>query len=420
MIERLPEKLQNAIRSETGPRFANDSQEAFFDSQAPEVLYSGAMGAGKSRIGCEKILWLALEYPGAQFGIVRKTGVSLAATTERTFWRDVIPPHRDKVRHRHKTERWVEVARAGQEPSRIWFMGLDPDPITDVPSRIGSFDGAAIFVDEAVELAAADWIMLIGRLRDPRMPWHQLMAATNPGPPNHWLKRNFTPSVPGQREYYHATAADNRFLPADYKASIAALPDTVHGRRLGRGEWVMAEGAIYHFPPDQIKTPERTEWKDIHAGIDWGYVHAFACEIIGISGSGSLAILGEVYRKGSLIEDIIPALLRLQEALNISVFHADPSEPEYIATCQRAGLRVMPAINDVAPGINVVATAMKQGLTIDPACEGLLEELPAYRWAPQRTTGGLKDEPLKENDDACDALRYAVMGITRGGVLLHV
>lgn len=378
------------------------------------------MGAGKSRIGCEKILWLALENPGAQFGIVRKTHTSLAATTARTFWRDVVKP--GYITRVNKSEGWVEVTRgSSREASRIWFMGLDPDPATGVPSKVGSFDGAAIFADEAVELTEADWIMLLGRLRDPRMPWHQLMAATNPGAPNHWLKRRFTPPVPGQREYYHATAQDNRFLPADYKASIAGLPDNVFGQRLGQGLWVMAEGAIYAFPPDQIASPDpATKWKEIVAGIDWGFVHAFACEIVGMSGSGRLAVLGELYRKGSLLEDIIPTLLALQERLGITAFYADPSEPEYIATCQRAGLQVVPAINDVGPGINTVATAMKQGMTIDPRCTGLLDELPAYRWAPQRTTGGLKDEPLKENDDACDALRYAVMGITRGGVLLTV
>lgn len=377
------------------------------------------MGAGKSRIGCEKILDLALRYPGAQFGIVRKTHVSLTATTERTFWRDVVKP--EVIRKVNKSEHWVEVAKGKNEPSRIWFFGLDPDPATGVPSKVGSFDGAAIFADEAVELTEGDWIMLLGRLRDPRIPWHQLMAATNPGAPNHWLKRRFTPAIPGQREYYHATAQDNRFLPDDFRAQMAALPDNVFGQRLGQGLWVMAEGAIYQLPPDQIASPDpTTKWKDIVAGIDWGFVHAFACEIVGMSGSGRLAVLGEVYRKGSLLEDIIPVLLTLQERLHITAFHADPSEPEYIATCQRAGLRVVPAINDVAPGLNTVALAIKQGMTIDPRCAGLLDELPGYRWAPQRTTGGLKDEPLKENDDACDALRYAVMGATRGGVLLHV
>src|SRR3954469_12234143 len=106
-----PPSILRALRAELGPRFANDQQRAFFDSRAPEVLYSGAMGAGKSRIGCEKILDLALRYPGAQFGIARKTAVSLTATTERTFWRDVMPGRLQYLVARNKSDRWVEVAK---------------------------------------------------------------------------------------------------------------------------------------------------------------------------------------------------------------------------------------------------------------------------------------------------------------------
>lgn len=376
------------------------------------------MGAGKSRIGCEKIYDLALRYPGAQFVIARKTKNALPLTTQRTFFRDVV--RADTIVNRNKSEDWIEVARKGREPSRIWFVGLDPDPVTGVPSKVGSLDAAAIFLDEAVEATEADWILLLGRLRDPRIPWHQLMAATNPGPPSHWLYRRFQPAQPG-RDYFHATAQDNRFLPADYQERMAALPDNVFGKRLGQGLWVAAEGAIYAFPPDQVRSPEPgTKWKRIVAGIDWGFVHAFACEIVGVSGSGRLAVLGEVYRTGSLIEDLIPALLRLQEALGIEAFYADPSEPEYIATCRRKGLMVIEATNDVGPGINAVAAAMRQGMTIDPACNGLLTELPNYRWAPERSTGGFKDKPVEEGDDACDALRYAVMALAEAGVLLHI
>ena len=378
------------------------------------------MGAGKSRIGCEKITDLALSYPGAQFGVVRKTFHSLNATTARTFWRDVVNP--SYIVGRNKSEGWVELSRGRKrEASRIWFMGMDTDPETGVASKVGSFDGACIFVDEAVELTEADWILLLGRLRDPRMPWHQLMAATNPGAPNHWLKRRFTPPVPGQREYYHATAADNALLPADYQRAIKGLPDNVFGKRLGQGLWVAAEGAIYAFPPEQVASPPPDQrWKRIVAGIDWGFVHAFACEIVGVTGSGRLAVLGEIYRTGALLEDLIPGLLRLQTALNIDGFYADPSEPEYIASCQRAGLQMVPATNDVLPGINAVSVAIRQGMTIDPACRGLLTELPNYRWAPERTTGGFREKPVEEGDDACDALRYAVMALAESGVILYV
>ena len=406
--------MLRAIRAELGPSFANDQQREFFDSQAPEIIYSGAMGAGKSRIICEKAWALAVRWPGATFGIFRKVAASLPATTMRTFWRDVADPAR--IARQNRSENWVELDNG----ARIYFLGLDPDPITGVPSKVGSLDLACAYVDEAVELGEQDWIMLLGRLRDPRMPWHQIGAATNPGSPKHWLKRRFTPATP-ERVYLHATAADNRFLPADYQRLIAAFPDNVYGQRLGRGLWVMAEGAIYHFPDEQVRRPDPdTRWRRVIAGIDWGFVHAFACEIVAQSGSGRLAVIGEVYETGRLIDDIIPILKRAQQVAHIEMFYADPSEPEYIATCQRAGLPMVAATNDVGPGIAAVSTAMKSGMTIDPACDGLLSEIPNYRWAQDRGTGSFREQPVKEGDDACDALRYAVMALTEGGTLLFV
>lgn len=383
------------------PEFANDQQEAFFDSEVPEILYSGAMGAGKSRILCEKAWALALRYPGVTGAIFRKVAASLPATTLRTFNRDVAKPER--IAARNRTENWVELDNG----SRIYFLGLDRDPITGVPSKVGSLDLGFAFVDEAVECDENDWIMLLGRLRDPRMPWHQLGAATNPGPPDHWLKRRFTPPTDA-RVYLHATARDNRFATPDYLAMLDSLPDTAAARRLGLGEWAAAEGVIWELPIGQIVPPETTAFRRVIAGIDWGFVHAFACEVVGQSGSGRLAVVDEVYERGKGVDQLIGALSYLRERWGISTFYADPSEPAYIAQCQRAGLPVVAATNDVDPGLQAVSRRIKEGLTVDPGCTGLLTEMPSYTWMPNKA-GGFHERPIEINDDACDALRYAVM-----------
>jgi len=64
-------------------------------------------------------------------------------------------------------------------------------------------------------------------------------------------------------------------------------------------------------------------------------------------------------------------------------------------------------VNDVAPGIAAVSKAIAGGMTIDPACSGLLQEMPGYTWAPSKL-GGFQEKPIEINDDACDALRYAI------------
>jgi phage terminase large subunit len=379
--------------------YASDVHKSFFDSHEPEVLLSGWMGAGKSRVLCEKAWWVARNYPGVTVALFRKIKSSIEPTTERTFLRDVVDLR--QIAQRNKSENWYELTNG----SRIYFLGLDPDPLTGVPSKVGSLDLGWAGVDEAVEITEGDWIMLLGRLRDPRMGWHQLAAATNPGPPTHWLRQRMTSAG---RSMFVATS--NKFLAPDYLEMLAGLPDTAQGQRLGRGLWVAAEGAIYYLPDGQIRFPDPSiVWKRTVAGIDWGFVHAFACEVVGQSGSGSMAALHELYERGKTLDDLIPRLLSMQVQFGIEAFYADPSEPQNILTLQRAGLVVIPATNDVLPGISAVTDALRSGLTIAPTCSGLLGELPAYTWLSDRN--GQQERPVKVGDDACDALRYAVMAL---------
>lgn len=259
-----------AIRAELGPRFANPQQREFFDSTAPEVLYSGAFGAGKSRILCEKALYLALRYPGAPLALVRKVKASMAATTKITFMRDVLRPAGVPFKQ-NKTEDWVEFPNG----SRITFFGLDADSETGLPSKVGSFDGAWIGVDEAVELVAADWVMLEGRLRSEAIPYRQLAAATNPADPNHWLKQRFSVDDP-ERLYLHAPTFANRFLPEDYKRRIDKF-EGLFRSRYAEGAWVAVEGALWS-PDDFLlykSAPDRwsdggakPEYRRIVVGVD--------------------------------------------------------------------------------------------------------------------------------------------------------
>lgn len=402
-VKALPLPILRALGAEVGPvEFASPEHRLFMDSQAQEVVLSGWMGAGKSRALCEKAWWLAKRYPGVTVGLFRKVAASLPATTERTFWRDVADLR--LVAKRNRSESWAELTNG----SRIYFLGLDPDPLTGVPSKVGSLDLGWAGVDEAVELTESDWIVLLGRLRDPRMPWHQLAAATNPGPPKHWLRMRMLGHEP-ERLLIHVK--HNRYLPPDYLAVLASLPDTPQGRRLGRGEWAAAEGVIWTLPDEQIRT-DGGPWKRVIAGLDWGFVHAFACEVVGQTGSGRLAVLDEMYEHGRTLGEVIPGLQRLRDKYGIRLFYADPSEPAYLEQCQRAGLPVVSATNDVLPGLNAVSEAIASGMTVAPACAGLLEEIPAYTWQQNRT--GLMERPIGIGDDACDALRYAVMGLHEG------
>lgn len=411
-VAELPLSILEELRAQLGPRFASTEQELFYDCRAREVLYSGWMGAGKSRILCEKAWAIAKEYPGCTVGVFRKVAASLPATTLRTFLRDVVEPR--LIARRNLTESWWELTNG----SRIYFLGLDPDPVTGVPSKIGSLELAWAGVDEAIECTESDWMMLLGRLRDPRIPYHQIAAATNPAHPKHWLLLRFT-LEPGP-EKLMLRAKGNRFLPQDYQAILDSLPDTAVGRRLGKGEWAAAEGVIWKFMDWQLKDPE---WKPkrVIAGIDWGFVHLFACEVVGTSSTGRLAVLGEYAKAGVGVDQAAPFLAELAERFDVDTFYCDPSEPGLMNQLERSLMEhrkhhegcklragVQPATNDVNPGIQAVDRQLRSGMLISPSCNQLLTELPGYTWKPARG-GGWQEVPIDINDDACDALRYAVM-----------
>lgn len=420
----LTPEEQGALRALLGPRFASDEQRAFFHSEDREVLYSGWMGAGKSRILCEKAWYLAKMYPGVTLGIFRKVAASLPATTLRTFLRDVVDPR--LIAKRNLTENWYELVNG----SRIYFLGLDPDPATGVPSRIGSLELAWAGVDEAVELTEADWMMILGRLRDPRIPYHQIAAATNPAHPKHWLLLRFTSGDAGT---LMLRAKGNRFLPTDYRAILDSLPDNAIGRRLARGEWAAVEGAIWRMQDWQVQHDETPSRKTI-AGLDWGFVHPLVVEVLGTSSMGRMHVKAELVATRMGLDQVAPAIATLCEAQGVQAIYCDPSEPGLMDQLRRelakhredhalvlaAGhepgarctlnVSVMGANNDVATGLQAVDKALRGGMTVEPSCQQLLAEIPGYTWKPKKG-GGFEEVPVDVNDDACDALRYAVMAV---------
>jgi PBSX family phage terminase large subunit len=363
------------------------------------------MGSGKSRVLVEKAWWLGLSYPGAELAIIRKVHKDLALTTERTFWTEVAKP--ELLVHRNMSEHWVDFG-SRSKPSRLWFLGLDHDPTTGQPSKIGSANLDWAGVDEAIQLDQTDWIMVGGRIRRQTLPYRQLAAVTNPAWPRHWLKLHF---APGEGHEY-IDLRDNAFLPDDYAVRLASMGDSADAKRLAQGLWVQAEGTIWTLSDSQIRSVEGP-FRHVHAGVDWGFVHAFACEIVGQVSEGKLSVLAEVYEHGATVGDVIPYLIELRDRYEVEMFYADPSQPEHILQCQRAGIPMQPATNDVLPGINAVTEAIAHGLTVAPACSGLLSEMPGYVWMPARG-GGLQERPIEVGDDACDALRYAVMSFGPG------
>lgn len=94
--------------------------------------------------------------------------------------------------------------------------------------------------------------------------------------------------------------------------------------------------------------------------------------------------------------------------------YADPSEPQFIIKLGQAGLNVTEADNKVLPGINTVYAALqiagdgKPRLYVKDDCFHTIREFGAYRFKDAKEGTPQQDNPLKVDDHAMDALRYAL------------
>ncbi|MGH7774479.1 MAG: phage terminase large subunit [Candidatus Binatia bacterium] len=428
-----------------------------FKRRDDEVLLSGPAGTGKSRACLEKLHVVAVLNPGMRGLITRKTQSSLASTALDTWRKFVVkeamangdveyyggsaqyPPH-----YRYKNG------------SEILIGGLDK------PIKIMSSEYDMIYIQEATELRKNDWELVTTRLRNGVVSFQQLIGDCNPGAPTHWLKKR---ADKGDTVLLETRHEDNPRLfdengdVTQYGKEYLEKLDKLTGvryLRLRKGLWVAAEGMIYEeFDPalhviEKADIPE--DWTR-YWSVDFGFTNAFVCQWWAEDPDGALIMYREMYKSQTLVRDHAKAMLdqvvecvtccgnRHDDHICHTCFECvtkwTEPQPQSIICDHDAegraqlekylGLSTVAAIKEVSNGIQCVQERLKVQkdgyariyfmedslVERDPELDrnhkpqSLLEEIIGYVWA-QTKDGDAKEEPLKEDDHAMDAMRYVV------------
>jgi PBSX family phage terminase large subunit len=255
-------------------------------------------------------------------------------------------------------------------------------------------------------------------------PHSRLFASMNPTHPSHKVKGWIDAGNKGDKNYYslHFTLEDNPYLDDSYKSRIKNSLSGVFYKRNYLGQWCLAEGAIFDFFDRStyvVKRPPAAAEYWI-AGVDYGTNNAFACVLIGVS-SGRYIQAGrrlwvekEYYwdfrktGRQKTANEFARDLQAFLEPYAIKGVYLDPSALAFKLELQRLKIHAVAANNDVDYGIQYMTSEMKQGnLFVMDSCPNLIREIESYVWDPKRSDKGY-DEPLKKDDHAVDALRYAV------------
>lgn len=400
-----------------------------FHSRDPELILSGPAGTGKTRGILEKFNLMAIKYAGCRMLMCRKTRASLTQSAMVTFEQHVLPPgwFGKSVRF-HTADQEYRYSNGS-----VFVVGG-----MDKPTKVMSTEFDAIYVQEAIELTEAEWEALSTRVRNGRIPYQPLVGDTNPDSPRHWIK-------------LRASRGDLRLLPTVHEENPALYDQkkkewTERGRnyiarlekltgvrykRLRKGLWVSAEGAIYeewnpdihHIYPFDIPK----EWPRFWA-VDFGFTNPFSWGAYTVDPDGRLYLYREIYHTQRQVENHCRTIREITKNDPPPVAIICDHDAEGRATMERhLGCSTVAAYKLVSEGIQAVQSRLK------PAGDGkprlfifrdalherdpelverklptcLAEEIDGYIWntSSNRKKG---EEPVKENDHGMDQLRYMV------------
>jgi PBSX family phage terminase large subunit len=210
--------------------------EPFHTSSAREALIVGGYGSGKSVGGSAEIIKQALEQPGSEWLVARKTINSLRDTTEKVLL-NMLPPGFLKESHLLKGGGHVQQITF-PNGSLIHFKGLDDW------KKIKSLNLAGFFFDEADEI---DWETYVGVKTRVRQV-HPLPGSTAPpgtvirsgvirvamnpnGHDPYWdyfikgQPRDGKVIGSGDRMAFLSTSLDNPYNPISYINDLLAMPE---------------------------------------------------------------------------------------------------------------------------------------------------------------------------------------------------
>lgn len=241
----------------------------------------------------------------------------------------------------------------------------------------------------------------------------RIIADTNPEDPEHWLKKDYIKKAEDPKSgivNFHFRLDDNTFADKDYIQFLKqATPSGMIYDRMIEGLWSSGEGMIYKDFDVKKHTISHEEASSINydryfCGVDWGYDHYGSIVLFGVK-NGKYYALKEIAERHQSIEGYwVNQAKAIKRQYGNIPFYCDSARPDAIAAFIEGGLNAINANKKVLSGITTVATLIKLGelIFVYEKMDRFREEIFLYVWKKG------KDEPVKENDDVQDAIRYGI------------
>jgi len=283
---------------------------------------------------------------------------------------------------------------------------------TENPNVIEGMTLKWIWPDEAGQMKLDAWINFQGRLSILK---GNLLATTTPYSLN-WLYNDFYNQwKKGNPDYLvvQFRSCDNPYFPKEEYERVKATMDSRTFKRRYDGIFEKMEGLVYDdFGEQDIVEPNLTPFKEVIAGIDWGYNNPAAIAVIGITHDNEFYLIDEYYKSGKTTAEIIEKCKYFQATYKVRFWYPDPAEPDRLEEMRRSGLyprEVNKGTDSVKKGIDCVRNLIRQNrFKVFNTCKYAIDEFNLYCYPENEIGKTEKEEPIKENDHLMDAIRYPI------------
>lgn len=393
---------------------------AFPYSKFDALICDGAVRSGKTTIMMWAFVkWAMDTFNGRRFGICGRTVDSCTKNIIIPFTTMTIAQERYVIRWR-RLDKVMEVRRNGITNYFEVFGGKDESSYTLIQGR--TFAG--VLLDEVVLMPRSFVEQALARCSvDGAKMWFNC----NPDTPGHWFYNEWIQKAKEKNALHlHFSLEDNPSLSEKTVQRYKTMYSGVFYQRYILGEWVAAQGLIY-----DCFNAEKNTYTDLPLSIQEDGIPYYSGDYGTSNPTAFLKsfIEWENARPTIYIEDEYyynsrETLRQKSDAEYVADFHEftkgeryreiilDPAASSLIVALQQDGYVIKKANNDVLDGIRLTYLLMSKGrIKINREnCPNLLKELSMYKWEEKSKTG---DKPIKENDHACDALRYLIKTVIK-------
>lgn len=278
---------------------------------------------------------------------------------------------------------------------------------------------------ESLRGQSFDFLVLdeVAMYRDFRTGWEEIVRPTlldrngsvlfisTPKGFNFWYDLYNMESRDKDYKSFHFTAYDNPYLS---KGELDKTKTELTEDRFAQeilADFRKTEGLVYkEFNRSRhvFSKQEGKAFVKTFGGLDFGFTNPCAAITIKKDRFAVYWVTDEWYKTQQTDAQIADYV----QALKWDECYPDPESPAAIEELKKRGVNVREVVKNkdsIKNGINVVRELFKTNrLRIHESCKNLILELETYSYPEPRPDRNEDENPIKEGDHACDALRYAL------------